>query len=90
MKQAITPAVVIILVMLLINAGATLALWTTTNDVADNAKTSAATALKVANNNERLINLRVDQTCIIEERKNEPAPSFCDEPGVGLPEKNGK
>ncbi len=84
----ISPAVIIIAVMLLINAGATLALWSSADSAADTANKSAAAALKVAKNNEKLINLRVDQTCSIDEKKGgQEAPAFCNQPGVGLPEK---
>lgn len=92
MSNTISPAVVIIILICLINAGATLALWKAADNVGDNAQTSADTAqkaadaaLKVANNNERLIKLRVDQSCTIEEGQKDTAPAYCDEPGVGLP-----
>lgn len=80
-------AAIIILIICLINAGATLALWSTADQTADSAQQAAEAALKVSSSNERLIKLRIDQTCMIDERNNRQAPAFCDEPGVGLPEK---
>jgi hypothetical protein len=78
-------ALVIILVMLLINAGATLGLYISSTNIASSAETSARSALRVANQNERESVLRIDQSCLIAE-KLKSAPAYCDKPGVGLKE----
>jgi CTP-dependent riboflavin kinase len=71
--------------MVLINAGAILALYSTSQDVADQAEISAETALRIAKQNEKVTEIHTDQSCVIAEQF-KVAPAYCDEPGVGLPE----